>query len=239
MRVAILGAGRLGRSLGILLPRAGVDAVVWRRAEPFPQADILWICVSDAAIGPLAATLPRGPVVLHASGAVGPEVLAAHARHGVLHPLMTFPGPENGLPDLHGAGAGVAGPASEIAADLARRLGMVPFALPRDQHAYHAAATMASGHLAAAFLEAADVLARTGVPDAADRLLPLALESLRRVAGQGARAITGPAARGDQATVAAHRGALDPHHRALYDLLTTLIVTRLLSEEPHDSDREE
>ncbi len=227
MVVAVLGLGRLGHTLAILLPRAGIPVRGWRRGEPLPPADVYWICVRDTAIAEVAAAIPIGSgVVLHASGALGPGVLANHADHAVLHPLMTFPGPETGIPDLRGVGAAVAGPARSVAETLARALGMIPFPAPSDTRRYHAAATMASGHPAAAFLDAVLVLGDAGVPHPAERLLPLALESLRRVAASGGSALTGPAARRDGATIAAHEAVLDGEIRELYRLLTRRILFR-------------
>lgn len=204
MRVVLIGAGRFGRSIRELLSRAGVDVRLVGRGEAAPEGDVYWLAVRDTALAGVAADLPRDRVVLHASGANGPEVLG-HPRGGVLHPLMTFPGPELGLPDLRGVGARVDGPEDvrAIAATLARTLGMVPVACA-DPVAWHLAASMVSGHLAALFLDAASVLERAGVPDGAAVLRPLAAESLRRAAESGNAAITGPAARGDDATVAAH-----------------------------------
>jgi predicted short-subunit dehydrogenase-like oxidoreductase (DUF2520 family) len=225
MRVALLGQGRLGRSLALLLPRAGVAVTPWSRGQPLPEADVHWVCVRDDAIAEVAAQLPRDSVVLHASGALGPEVLGDRPHGGVLHPLMTFPGPEVGLPSLEGVGAAVGGPAVATARMLATRLGMVPFVVPGDRRAYHAAASLASGHLAALFLDAAAILARAGVADPAARLLPLAVESLRRAAEEGAAAITGPAARGDTATMRAHLAVLTEAEREVYEDLTRRILS--------------
>lgn len=227
MRVALLGLGRLGRTMAILLPAAGIDVVGWRRGEPLPEADVYWLTLRDDALGQVDSALPSHLVVLHASGALGPEVLATHAERGVLHPLMTFPGPEIGLPPLAGAGANIAGTprACADAGQIATALGLVPFEITGDRRLYHAAACLASGHAAALFLEAAAVLARAGVPasEAPGLLLPLALESLRRAAAAGPAAITGPAARGDQHTIDAHRAALVGVERVVYDAGTALI----------------
>lgn len=207
MHVAVIGAGRLGRSLGVLLPRAGIHATVVGRGGGAPGADVYWVAVRDGQLADAVASLPRDRVVLHAAGALGPDVLG-HPLGGVLHPMMTFPGPELGMPDLRGAGARVDGPpdAREPARVIARALGMVVVE-DVDAVAWHAAASMVSGHMAALLLDAADVLdrGRGGTdPKASSLLLPLALESLRRAADAGAAAITGPAARGDDATVALH-----------------------------------
>jgi predicted short-subunit dehydrogenase-like oxidoreductase (DUF2520 family) len=82
---------------------------------------------------------------------------------------------------------------------------------------YHAAAVLAAGAQVALFAEAVRAFRQaTGARQAAARaaLLPLALGALAK------GAITGPAVRGDHATIAAHRKALPPDLRPLYDLLT-------------------
>ena len=221
VHVVIIGAGRLGRSLGILLPQASIGVTVVERGGAIPAADVYWLAVRDAQLADAVALLPRDRVVLHAAGALGAEVLG-HPLGGVLHPMMTFPGPSIGVPDLRGAGARVDGhPRARAAArDIAERLGMAVVE-DVDPVAWHAAASMVSGHMAALLLDAADVLdrGRTGrTPPASSLLLPLALESLRRASAAGDAAITGPAARGDDATVALHvqrLGAEAPAYRAL------------------------
>jgi predicted short-subunit dehydrogenase-like oxidoreductase (DUF2520 family) len=177
--------------------------------------------VGDSAIADVAAIVPRdGRVILHASASAGLDALRPHEERGVLHPLMTFPGPEIGLPPLAGAGAAVAGSprALAVATELASRLGMVAFPLPGNPAGYHAAATMASGHLGAVFLVAVEAAIAAGVPAdrAAALLLPLASESLRRVASAGGGALTGPAARGDEQAMAAHLAAVPDAVRPFY-----------------------
>lgn len=227
MRVALLGPGRLGRTLAILLPAAGVEAVPWARGEPIPRADVYWLTVRDTAIAEVARLLPVDAIALHASGARGPEALGERAERGLLHPLMTFPGPEVGIPSLVGVGARIAGSAAAVASAqaIARALGLVPFTLDGDPRAYHAAATVASNHLAALFLQSVEILTRAGLPaaEARQHLLPLAIESVRRVADAGALAITGPAARDDVATEAAHRAVLFPSEILLYDRMSEAI----------------
>lgn len=217
MRVVLIGAGRLGQSLVQLLGAAGVDAVLCHREDALPRerdGDVYWLTVQDAGLALTAAGLPRGRVVLHSSGVNSASVLD-HPLGGVLHPMMTFPGPALGLPDLRGVGARVEGPpeARDAAAFLARALGMVPVTCD-DPVAWHLAASMVSGHLAVLFLDAVSVLADAGVPNAADLLLPLARESLNRAAVAGDDAITGPAVRGDEATISKHLARLGPEDAA-------------------------
>ena len=221
MRVVLLGAGRLGRSLYTLLGAAGVDVVLCRRGQAFPvvqEGDVYWLTVQDAGLALASSSLPRDRVVLHSSGVNNADILG-HPLGGVLHPMMTFPGPELGLPDLRGVGARVEGPpqARAAASELALALGMVPVECA-DPVAWHLAASMVSGHLAVLFLDAAALLEEAGVANAAALLLPLAQESLVRAALSGDSAITGPAVRGDEATVLKHLkrlGREDAVYRAL------------------------
>lgn len=228
MRVAILGVGRLGGSLLALLRSAGADVVGWRRGEPLPAADVYWLTVRDDALPAVAASLPASAVVLHASGASGPELLP-QAERGVLHPLMTFPGLAAGVPDLHGVYARVAGTPRALAAahSLAHTLGLVPLDVPGDTRAYHAAATMASAHVAATWLDATRVLTAAGVEPGVARaaLLRLAVASLERAAELGPAALTGPAVRGDVTTLAAHEAVLPDVLLPAYRERTARIVT--------------
>lgn len=228
MRVAILGVGRLGGSLARVLPKAGVDVVTWSRGAPLPVgADVYWVTVADNAVAEVAARLPPEAIVLHAAGAHGPELLGERAERGVLHPLMTFPGAEVGIPELQGVGARVDGTpgALRAARALAERLGMRAFQLEGDPRLYHAAASIASGHLSALFLDAAEILSRAGVPtpEARALLLPLATESLRRVAEAGGVALTGPAVRGDNATERHHQTVLTPEEAVVYAALSARV----------------
>lgn len=220
MRVGIVGRGRLGRSLAVLLARAGHEVDVYGRGGD-PVADVVLLAVPDGAIASAAGLLTRPGVVLHHSGASDVDVLRPHRPAGSLHPLMTFPGPEVALPDLTGVPAAVAGDpeAVAVASSLARDLGMVPFHVPGDRRLYHASAVMAGNFATVLLAEAARVLAAAGVdPERATGLLvPLALESLRNAGANPARALTGPVARGDAAVLDAHRAALA--HAGLEDVI--------------------
>ncbi len=227
MRVAVLGLGRLGRSVIPLLERAGHTVLPWSRAQAFPEADVAWLTVSDASIAEVAAALPRGPVVLHASGALDLSPLEGHADRGSLHPLQSFPGPEIVMPPVAGVPAAIAGTprAVEIARSLAVDIGFEPFEVPGDRRLYHAAAVMA-GNFATTLLHAASqVLAEAGVPeDRAPRLLaPLALASIRQAAEQGcSAALTGPYARGDRDVVRAHITGIEAYTPSICDLYKVL-----------------
>ncbi|MEN9785607.1 MAG: hypothetical protein RLZZ299_871 [Pseudomonadota bacterium] len=231
MHVALLGAGRLGRTLAVLLPRHGIRATLLGRGDAVPvDVDALWVTVRDGEVAGVGAALPPGLCALHASGALPDDALGGHLRAGVLHPLQSFAGPELELPPLDGVHARVGGhpDARAVAEALCGRLGMTPVDVP-DPARWHAAAVLASGHLAAAWLTAVDAMVAGGIPEATARraLLPLSVQSLRAASERGPWALTGPAARGDTATEAVHRASLDGDAAEVYGLLSGVLRHRL------------
>jgi predicted short-subunit dehydrogenase-like oxidoreductase (DUF2520 family) len=199
------------------------------RGDPLPAAELTWLTVPDREIEAAAARVPQGGIVLHASGATDLSPLAAHARAGSLHPLMTFPGPEVGLPPrAPPTPAAVAGHPDAIKAAnrLAEALGWRPFLVPGDRRAYHAAAVVAGNQATVLLGLAAEILTAAGVPpeDAPALLAPLALQSIRNAAAAGpAEALTGPVARGDEPVLGAHRAAISHlplEVREAYEVMT-------------------
>ena len=214
---AIVGAGRLGTALAAALRATGleIDGPLGRGASPASAGAVL-LCVPDAEIAAAAAAVPPGVPVGHCSGATGLDALAGHEAFG-LHPLMTVPA--TGAPVFAGAGAAIAGStprALAIARELAERLGLrATTVADEDRAAYHAAASIAANFLVT--LEgAAERLAGTAGVDRS-LLAPLVRAAVDNWARLGARdALTGPIARGDDATVARQRAAV---HERTPDLL--------------------
>jgi predicted short-subunit dehydrogenase-like oxidoreductase (DUF2520 family) len=200
---AVVGAGRMGTVMAAGLHAAGP----LKRGEAVPaDVDVVLLCVPDSQIEAAAATVPAGPLIGHCSGATGLDVLGD--REGLsLHPLMSVPA--GSAPDvLEGAGCAIDGTtprALATATHLAHRLGMKPARVaPEDRVAYHAAAAMASNFLVALEGVAERLAATAGVTR--DQLAPLVLATARQWAESGPqRALTGPIARGDDATVERHR----------------------------------
>ncbi len=229
LQLVVVGPGRLGRSVTTLLKNRGHSVTLVGRGETIPTSSLTWLTVPDRAIREASERVPPGGVVLHASGATDVSALRPHPHAGSLHPLMSFPGPHALPPSGLEVPAAVAGDplASEAAVSLARALGWTPFAVSGDRRLYHAAAVLAGNFATALLADAAEVLAAAGVhrEDAASLLAPLALASLANAARQGpAAALTGPVARGDKETVAAHQealraGGLPPRVQATYSAL--------------------
>ena len=206
--VAIVGRGRLGGALVTALRDAGlaVDGPLGRGADG-AGADTVILCVPDGEIAAAAEHVVAGRLVGHCSGATTLAPLAAHEAFS-LHPLMTVP--EHGA-SFAGATAAIAGAtptALEAARGLAQVLGMRPVEVAdADRAAYHAAASIASNFLVT--LEgAAERLAATAGVDR-EALAPLVRATVENWTQHGAhKAITGPIARGDEATVTRQREAV-------------------------------
>ena len=229
-RTAVVGRGRMGSALvaamphwhgpfgrgfdGTLTATDGTHGTAWR-------ADFVVLAVPDGEIARAAASLHPGALVGHTAGALGLDVLAPHECFAI-HPLMTVP--LTGA-DFRGAGAAIAGStprALDLARTIAADLGMHPFEIAdTDRSAYHAAASIASNFLVTLEDAAETLLATAG----GDRrmLVPLARAALENWADHGGpAALTGPIARGDDATVARQRAAVAerrPDLLALFDAM--------------------
>jgi predicted short-subunit dehydrogenase-like oxidoreductase (DUF2520 family) len=221
---ALVGAGRLGGALAGALRAAGVpvEGPLGRGADG-AGAGVVLLCVPDGEIAAAAAAIAPGPLVGHCSGALGLEVLGEREAFS-LHPLMTVT--EHGA-DFAGAGAAVDG-SSERAADtataLAEAVGLRPIRIaPEDRAAYHAAASIASNFLVT-LQAAAERLAATAGADR-ELFVPLVRATVANWAALGPeRALTGPVARGDEATVARQRAAVAERVPELLDLFDALVA---------------
>ena len=218
--LAIVGAGRVGSSLARAAKRAGLPVTLPGREEAATACracDAVLLCVPDTAIADAAATVaeavPPLRFVGHTSGATTLAELAPAAEAGAetfsIHPLQTIPDAATELDGCPCAIAGSSADALEFARALAERLGMRPFEVPDSQRAaYHAAASIASNFLIALEESATSLLEAAGIEDPRELLAPLVLRTAANWAERGGDALTGPIARGDEATVARHLEAL-------------------------------
>jgi len=183
--------------------------------------DVVILAVPDGAIAAAARLIKPGRLVGHCAGSLGLDVLAPHEAFAV-HPLMTVP--DTGA-NFAGSGAAVAGSsrrAKRFATALATAMGMRAVSIAdEDRAAYHAAASIAANFLVTLEDAAESLLATCG----ADRqlLVPLVRAALDNwAANGGSAALTGPIARGDEATVARQRAAVaerTPELLAMFDEL--------------------
>jgi predicted short-subunit dehydrogenase-like oxidoreductase (DUF2520 family) len=235
--------------------RAAVHAI--GAGQPFAtltsavmDADVILLAAPDDALAEVARRLAkvagnksRGKVVLHASGALDNSVLRALARRGAatgsIHPMQTFT--NNSRPNLRGVIFAIEGDARarRAAGAIARSLGGVPVPVASSSKpAYHAAGTLVAGHALALTEAAAQMLIELGFtrPHAVQTLLPLMRQMLDNFEKHGPHAAwTGPASRGDYATVKKHQRALRRHPREFGDSYAALVrlSARVLAKNPN------
>jgi predicted short-subunit dehydrogenase-like oxidoreductase (DUF2520 family) len=214
----VIGAGRVGT---VVAARLGARLVARGEDPDLGGCRLLAIATPDSRIEAvcraLAPRLEAGAGVVHFSGGTSLAALAAaQGPHACVHPLQTV-WPERGPDQLEGAHSAVTGD-WELGAGLARALGMIPFALPDEaKPVYHAASVFASNYLVTLTHAAVSLLGQAGLERevALTALRPLQHRSVD-VAGLPP---TGPIARGDAATVAAHLRAVGPELEPLYRAL--------------------
>lgn len=212
-------------------------------AEAAAASDLVFVTTPDARIADVAAELARAceegqldladKVVAHCSGACASSLLAPVRAHGALacsaHPLYAVSSRFNCWRELSRAWftlEGDDGAVSLVEGLLAARgnhVGRIPAS---QKTRYHAAAVMASNLVVGLYDMAASELATCGFApeDAEAALAPLFLGNAEHIAGAGVEAsLTGPAARGDKATIEAHLSCLSGDDREVYRLLTEVL----------------
>ncbi len=197
-------------------------AVIAEPGEVIRRAGLALLTVPDDALPGLVAGLAatgaplEGRLLAHASGRYGVSVLEPAVRRGALplalHPVMTFTGRDDDVERLHGTCFGVTSPEGlrPAAEALVIEMGGEPvFIAEQDRDLYHAAIAGAANYLVTLVAQAMDLLRTIGVPEPARLLAPLLSASLDNALRFGDAGLTGPVARGDAATVAAHVAALE------------------------------
>ena len=222
MNITIVGAGRAGSSFAVALARVGHDVRLLHHDDVASVGDpaLVLLCVPDDVIAIVAAAIApcEDRVIAHVAGSRNLDVLAPHPRVGSLHPLMALPtGSDAGR--LMGATYCVAG--DELVRDVARSLAGRVITLRDDQRTiYHAAAVVASNHLVTLMAQVRTLAESIGL--SLEDYLALAEQTLRDVARLGPDdALTGPASRGDMATIDAHLAAIPESERSTYVALAS------------------
>jgi predicted short-subunit dehydrogenase-like oxidoreductase (DUF2520 family) len=210
-RIKVVGRGRVGGAIAGRLAERGL-------LVESDDADLVLLCVPDAAIRDVARATRPGSWIAHVSGATPLTALDPHSTRFGLHPLQTFTR-DRGPEQLDGAWAAITGESDDARVRgrwLADQLGLRAFDMTEKSRVlYHAGAVMASNYLVTLFRAAGRMVTTAGAPE--EVLLPL----MRRTMDNGFD-LTGPIARGDWATVDAHLDAirrstpdLEPMYRAL------------------------
>jgi predicted short-subunit dehydrogenase-like oxidoreductase (DUF2520 family) len=186
-----------------------------------------------------AGAFRSGQLLVHTSGRFGVDVLASATRAGALplalHPVMTFTGRSEDLARLDGCSFGVTTPDAlrPIAEALVVEMGGEPeFVAEARRPLYHAALAGGANHLTTLVNESMSLLVRCGVEHPARMLGPLLGAALDNALRSGDQALTGPVARGDAGTVAAHIRELrqvSPEALAAYVAMARLTADRALA----------
>ncbi|MCX4715168.1 Rossmann-like and DUF2520 domain-containing protein [Streptomyces virginiae] len=193
-------------------------------AQVLELADLVLLTVPDDALPSLVEGLAEtgavrpGQLLVHTSGRYGTSVLDPARRAGALplalHPAMTFTGTEVDVQRLAGCSFGVTAPEElRLAAEaLVIEMGGEPeWIAEENRPLYHAALALGANHLVTLVAQSMELLAKAGV-EHPDRMLgPLLGAALDNALRSGDAALTGPVARGDAGTVAAHVSELRRH----------------------------
>jgi predicted short-subunit dehydrogenase-like oxidoreductase (DUF2520 family) len=253
LAVGVVGAGRVGSVLGAALARAGhsvvaasgvSDASRRRVAELLPgvplaappdvvaAADLVLLTVPDDALPSLVdglattESIKAGQILIHTSGRYGAAAI---------HPVMTFTGTPVDLDRLVGCSFGVTAPAPlrPMAEALVVECGGEPEWIEESRRPlYHAALATGANHMVTLVAQASDLLHRAGVEHPNRMLGPLLGAALDNALRYGDHALTGPVARGDAGTVAAHIRELaqvSSEARAAYVAMSRLTADRALA----------
>ncbi|MFE1959107.1 Rossmann-like and DUF2520 domain-containing protein [Streptomyces sp. NPDC059479] len=208
------------RRAAALLP----DVPLVTPAEVLARAELVLLTVPDDALPRLVEGLAEtgavrpGQLLVHTSGRYGVRVLDPALRAGALplalHPVMTFTGSSVDVQRLAGCSFGVTAPEElRLAAEaLVIEMGGEPEWIAEESRPlYHAALALGANHLVTLVAQSMELLRTAGVA-APDRMLgPLLGAALDNALRSGDSALTGPVARGDAGTVAAHVAELRKH----------------------------
>lgn len=210
------GSQDLARSIG-------ADEIA--QLNDLPESDALLIATGDQSINSIARSLAmqsniswRDKIVFHLSGALSADCLSPLAELGAktasAHPVRAF---SHDHSTFNGTWVGLEGDTTACTA-LERAFGTIGgqcFAINSEHKTkYHAAAVIASNHLVALADASYDLWQQAGLaPETAtalfDSLTRGVLENLQNA--KPAQALTGPIARADATTVAAHLHTISEH----------------------------
>jgi predicted short-subunit dehydrogenase-like oxidoreductase (DUF2520 family) len=208
-------------------------------------ADLLLIAVPDDVLPELvhglvsSGAIHAGQFVVHPSGRYGLDVLAPAVAVGALplalHPVMTFTGTSIDLDRLSDAPFGVTAPEGfrPVAEALVVEMGGEPIWVPEEARSlYHAAIAFGANYLNTLVNTSVSLLSEAGMESPQRLIAPLLSASLDNALRHGDAALTGPIARGDARTVAAHVRVIaevDPLAAAAYRSMGRLATDRALA----------
>jgi predicted short-subunit dehydrogenase-like oxidoreductase (DUF2520 family) len=214
-------------------------------------ADFTMITTGDSAIEDCASQLAGcgilrpGDIVFHCSGALGSDILTVVQACGALvasvHPIKSFAEPASAAASFGGTFCGIEGdPAATVRlTPLFESIGGMPLPLRSDtKPLYHAGMAISANFLVTLLQWGLDTLEQAGLPPAAGikMLEPMVRNTVDNIFALGpAKALTGPIARRDEATVSRHIEALRAWHPELAKLYRDLGRKTLELAQSHSS----
>lgn len=241
--IAVIGLGNVGSHLGDKLVESGfnVSEIVHRNSSEWSfyknrwncqikstpseiTSEIAFVCVQDRYIEEVVSFLPEKTIALITSGAFDPVGKFSGREIGVFYPLQTFTKNKeiiwNSIPIL------IESTSDDVLKqmkELARQMNVKGLECKTIQRqGYHLAAVWVNNFVNY-ILEQAQTLCEERKLDF-NILEPLLYETvLKNLNSNGLSVQTGPAIRGDNATLTTHMNLLNEEQRAIYKGLTEFI----------------
>ena len=251
-RIVLVGAGNMATAIACSLKEGGnAPVAVWSRTlesaallggrvecaftddlDALPAADIVIISVTDNALHTVAAAVAQrfpNALLLHTAGSIPMDALceAGATRYGVLYPMQTVN--KNSPVSLRNITTFIEGCSDTVAAQIETVAAMVSdkvvYATSEQRCSLHVAAVFACNFPNAVYNMAYELMQRNGLPF--DAMLPLIDEAARKVHRMSPlEAQTGPARRGDENVMNAHKSMLDSELADIYETLSNYIMKR-------------
>ena len=251
-RIVLVGAGNMATAIAYSLKESGnAPVAVWSRTLEsaallggrvgcsftddlalLPSADVVIISVADNALKDVAAAVARlfpDALLLHTAGSISMDALrgAGAVHYGVLYPMQTVN--KNCVTSLEDVTTFIEGCNDVVTAQIEKVAAMVSkkvvYATSEQRKSLHVAAVFACNFPNAVYNMAYELMQRNGLPF--DAMLPLIDEAARKVHRMSPlEAQTGPARRGDENVMNAHKSMLDEELANIYETLSNYIMKR-------------
>ena len=251
-RIVLVGAGNMATAIAYSLKEGGnAPVAVWSRTlgsaamlggrvgcaftddfDALPDADVIIISVADSALCDVASAVAQrfpNALLLHTAGSVPMDALreAGAIHYGVLYPMQTVK--KNSPASLKYITTFIEGCSDTVRAQIEKVAAMVSdkvvYATSEQRCSLHVAAVFACNFPNAVYNMAYELLQRNGLPF--DAMLPLIDEAARKVHRMSPlEAQTGPARRGDENVMNAHKSMLDSELADIYETLSNYIMKR-------------
>ena len=251
-RVVLVGAGNMATAIACALKDGGnAPVAVWSRTlesaaqlgdrvgcaftddiASLPAADIVIISVADNALREVAAAVAQkfpASLLLHTAGSIPMDALreAGATKYGVLYPMQTVN--KSNPVSLKNITTFIEGCCDDVTVLIEKTACLISdkvvYATSEQRCSLHVAAVFACNFSNAVYNMAYELMQRNGLPF--DAMLPLIDEAARKVHRMSPlEAQTGPARRGDNNVMNAHKSMLDDELANIYETLSNYIMKR-------------